>query len=82
MMAEETNVNLVPPHGGGELLPLLLPEGERAAAWDHARSLKAVPMSSRETSDLLMLAMGAYTPLGGFMGHADWHDVCANMRRQ
>jgi sulfate adenylyltransferase len=29
-------------------------------------------MTSREVSDLLMLAMGAYTPLDGFMGEEDW----------
>ena len=39
-----------------------------------------MPMTSRETSDLVMLAMGAYTPLEGFMGHADWHSVCLDMR--
>ncbi len=70
---------LVPPHGGDELLPLLLPEVERPAARDYAPSLKVVPMSSRETADLLMLAMGAYTPLEGFMNRADWHGSCADM---
>ncbi len=70
---------LVPPHGGGELKPLLLPEDQRQAAKDRAAGMTAVPMSSRETSDLLMLSMGAYTPLDGFMGHVDWHGCCANM---
>jgi sulfate adenylyltransferase len=27
-----------------------------------------------------MFAMGAYTPLDGFMGKADWHGVCADMK--
>ena len=72
--------NLVSPHGGGALRPLLVPEAERAAELARAASLQAVPMSSRETSDLVMLAMGAYTPLDGFMGRDDWRRVCLDMR--
>ena len=72
--------NLVAPHGGGELRPLLVTGSEQKAGLERAEGLKIVPMSSRETSDLVMLAMGAYTPLEGFMGHADWHSVCLDMR--
>src|SRR5215831_15470165 len=71
---------LVPPHGSDVLMPLLLPEPERAEELKRAKTLKAVPMSSRETSDFLMLAMGAYTPLTGFMGRDDWHGACADMK--
>jgi sulfate adenylyltransferase len=71
---------LVQPHGGGALKPLLVPEAERAADLERAASLPAVPMSSREVSDLVMLAMGAYTPLDGFMGEADWRGACVDMK--
>jgi sulfate adenylyltransferase len=71
---------LVPPHGRGELMPLLLPEAERAERLKRARALIQLPMTSRETSDFLMLGMGAYTPLSGFMGHGDWRGCCADMR--
>ena len=71
---------LVPPHGSDHLMPLLIAQEMRAEALEKARALKAVPMSSRETSDFLMLGMGAYTPLTGFMGHDDWHSVCAEMK--
>ncbi len=71
---------LVPPHGGGGLKPLLAPGGARAAALERAASLKKVSLSSREVSDLLMLGMGAYTPLEGFMGEADWRGVCLDMK--
>ncbi len=71
---------LVAPHGGGELHPRLVPEPERKAGLERAAELKIVPMSSRETSDLVMMAMGAYTPLDGFMGHSDWRSVCLDMR--
>jgi sulfate adenylyltransferase len=71
--------NLVPPHGADSLKPLLLPETERAEEAKRAERLKQVPLSSREVSDLLMLGMGAYTPLDGFMGEADWHGCCEHM---
>ncbi len=71
---------LVKPHGGEPLNPLLLPDLERAQSLERAETLKKVPLASREVSDLLMLAMGAYTPLDGFMGHDDWHGVCVDMK--
>ena len=71
---------LVPPHGGGDLKPRSIPVGERAGALAHAASLKKVTLTSREVSDLLMLGMGAYTPLPGFMGEADWRSVCVDMK--
>ncbi len=70
---------LIPPHGGA-LRPLLLPAGEREEALKRARTLKKLPLSTREVSDLFMLAMGAYTPLAGFMGAADWRGACLEMR--
>ena len=71
---------LVPPHGGGELMPLLL-EGEALAA-ERARAatLPALRVSSRERGDILMLGIGGFTPLTGFMTHADWQGVCDGMR--
>jgi sulfate adenylyltransferase len=71
---------LVPPHGADTLKPLLLPEAERAAEAKRAEGLQQVPLSSREVSDLFMLGMGAYTPLAGFMGEADWRGSCENMQ--
>jgi sulfate adenylyltransferase len=37
-------------------------------------------MTSREVSDVLMMAMGAYTPLDGFMGKGNWRRVCLDMK--
>jgi sulfate adenylyltransferase len=71
---------LVLPHGGGAIRPLLIDAPQRAAELKRAQGLKAVPMTSRESSDLAMLAMGAYTPLDGFMGHDDWRGVCTEMK--
>ena len=71
---------LVSPHGGGGLKALLAPRAERAEQLKRARGLTKVPMTSREVSDVLMMAMGAYTPLDGFMGKADWRRVCVDMK--
>ena len=71
---------LVPPHGGDALKPALVTQAERAEALKRAATLKPLRITSRECSDLVMLAMGAYTPLAGFMGHDDWRSVCTDMK--
>src|SRR5579863_4470814 len=70
---------LLPPHGSSELKPLLL-EGEALREeTKKAQGLKKVPLTSRETSDLIMMGIGAFTPLEGFMGYDDWRSVCDDM---
>jgi sulfate adenylyltransferase len=71
---------LVEPHGGNGLNALLAPQIEREEELVRAAGLRKVPLTSREASDLLMLAMGAYTPLQGFMGEADWRGSCLDMK--
>ena len=71
---------LVAPHGGGELKALLAPQTERAEELARARELTKVPMTSREVSEVLMMAMGAYTPIDGFMNEADWRSACLDMK--
>jgi sulfate adenylyltransferase len=68
---------LVSPHGReGRLRPLLLAGEALAEERRRAATLPRVPMTSRETSDLIMLGIGAFTPLDGFMGREDWQRVC------
>ena len=67
---------LVPPHGSSDLQPLLLEPAARKQELEKAEKLKKVPMTSRETSDLIMMGIGAFTPLDGFMGKDDWQGVC------
>jgi sulfate adenylyltransferase len=71
---------LVPPHGASELKPLLLEGAERDAELKRAESLPKVMMTTRETSDLIMLGIGAFTPLDGFMNEADWKGSCVDMK--
>ncbi|MDH5436749.1 MAG: sulfate adenylyltransferase [Gammaproteobacteria bacterium] len=67
---------LVNPHGGGELKPLLLEGAAVAAELKKAEGLKQVKTSSRETGDIIMMGIGGFTPLNGFMTHSDWQGVC------
>ena len=67
-------------HGGGELNDLKAPDAERAALKAHAEKLPSVKLGARETADLEMLASGAFTPLTGFMGEADYYNSRDTMR--
>jgi len=71
---------LVPPHGSAELKVLLLEGAAREAELKKAKTLPKVTMTSRETGDLIMLGIGGFTPLSGFMGQADWKGVCDQMK--
>jgi sulfate adenylyltransferase len=71
---------LVRPHGGGDLKPLLLSGDAHAAEFERARSLPKLRVSSRERGDVIMMGIGGFTPLAGFMGHADWRVVCDTYR--
>jgi sulfate adenylyltransferase len=69
---------LVPPHGSPELKPLLLEGQAKTEEIKKAQHLKRIPLTSRETGDLIMLGIGAFTPLDGFMGKEDWKSCCDN----
>ncbi len=71
--------DLVMPHGG-KLLPLLVSGEERNECLSEAGTLPRVRLNSRELSDLIMLAMGAFSPLQGFMGKEDYRRVVGEMR--
>ncbi|MBN1343864.1 MAG: sulfate adenylyltransferase [Phycisphaerae bacterium] len=71
---------LVPPHGSPELKPLLLEGAAKEAELKKAQSLPKVTLTSRETGDLIMMGIGGFTPLDGFMGKADWKGVCDQMK--
>jgi sulfate adenylyltransferase len=69
---------LIAPHGGA-LVPALVPENARAALQDQARALRSIALTARQLADLHMLAIGAYSPLDGFMRRADYLSVLGQM---
>ncbi len=71
---------LVNPHGGGELKPLLLQGAALTDEKKRAQSLPKVKITSRETGDVIMMGIGGFTPLDGFMTKADWQGVCDGMK--
>ena len=71
---------LVSPHGGGGLRPLQLEDGRAAETRQRAQRLARLRVTSREKGDLIMLGIGGFTPLDGFMTHADWKSVCDGYR--
>ena len=72
-MSLATETHLIAPHGG-ELTDCT---GERPEGLD---SLETLTLTSRELSDLDMLACGALSPLQGFMGRDDYESVLQSMR--
>ena len=73
MSATTAEAHLIAPHGG----ELVERAGERPADLE---SLETVRLTSRELSDLDMLASGALSPLDGFMGREDYESVVESMR--
>ena len=62
---------LITPHGG-ELVLNMAGEQEQAELRERSQSLPQVEVASRQLADLEMLAIGAYSPLRGFMTRADY----------
>jgi len=69
----------IAPHGG-RLVNRIVEDGRREALLAECRSLPRIRLSSRQQCDLEMIAVGAFSPLEGFMCEADFHSVCDEMR--
>jgi len=72
--------DLISPHGSDELKILLLEGQERKDEIKRAEGLPKLELTTRETGDLIMLGIGGFTPLDGFMGEKDWKGACAEMK--
>ena len=70
---------LIKPHGH-RLVSLVLAGEEKNAAEARARELKKIALNARTLSDLELLAVGAFSPLEGFMGRGDYERVVHDMR--
>jgi sulfate adenylyltransferase len=71
---------MISPHGSKTLKTLLLEGREKEEELKRAETLPKLQLSSRETGDLIMMGIGGFTPLEGFMGHDDWKGVCEGMK--
>jgi sulfate adenylyltransferase len=69
----------IPPHGG-ELVDLVATPDRAEGLRAEAENLPKVPLGEREIADLEMLAVGAMSPLTGFMGEKDYRGVVEDMR--
>ncbi len=69
----------IAPHGG-TLVNRFAAQSERAALLERAAALPTLVLDERQISDLEMIAIGAFSPLTGFMGRADYDRVVAEMR--
>lgn len=67
---------LVAPHGGKGLVCCLLEGAELDAEKKKAEGLKKIEISARAKGDLIMMGIGGFSPLSGFMTKADWKGVC------
>jgi sulfate adenylyltransferase len=63
-----------------KLKPLLLSPAQVAEEKKRAKELTVVTLTSRETADLIMMGIGGFTPLEGFMGQADWKGSVGDMK--
>jgi len=70
----------ITPHGGSEMVDLRVTAAERARLSAYAEKLPAVTLNARDLADLEMLATGAFSPLTGYMGEADYSRSRDEMR--
>ncbi len=78
-MAQASVGTTIPPHGG-VLVDRVLRGEARDEAGRRVSSLKRIALNARTMSDLELIAVGAYSPLEGFIGEADYRSVLHEMR--
>jgi sulfate adenylyltransferase len=68
----------IEPHGG-QLVNRIATTAEKAEFLDQADRLPRVQLDERATSDLVMIAIGGFSPLKGFLEQADYEKVVDDM---
>jgi sulfate adenylyltransferase len=71
--------DLIPPHGG-TLVHRVAEGAAREKLVKEAKGLRRIDLSAKQSCDLEMIAIGAFSPLTGFMGKADFESVCREMK--
>ena len=77
--APARTVSLVAPHGGS-LVDRTVTGAEADQLRAHAATLPTVTLTDTQAADLEMIAVGAMSPLEGFLGKADYDNVVENCR--
>ena len=72
-------MKLIEPHGG-TLVSREVTGPQRDVLIEAVSGMARLELSPRAVSDLELIAVGAYSPLEGFMGEADYHAVVSGMR--
>ncbi|HHJ14080.1 MAG TPA: bifunctional sulfate adenylyltransferase/adenylylsulfate kinase [Gammaproteobacteria bacterium] len=70
---------LITPHGG-QLVDLLVDAGRAEILRQESQGFPSLTLSQRQLCDLELLMNGAFSPLSGFMGQADYESVLEQMR--
>ncbi len=77
-MTQTQNLLIIP--YGGSLVDLLV-QGEERLEWlQKARAYPTIRLTPRQTHDMELLAVGAFSPLDRFMGQDDYQSVLDNMK--
>ncbi len=71
--------NLIAPHGG-QLVNRLVDRDTAQQLTEKAASLPRITLTPKQACDLEMIAIGAFSPLTGFVGEADFKSICTQMR--
>ncbi len=74
----DSSVQTIAPHGG-TLVNRFVPDALRAAAIEAAAALPRISLNERQISDLELIAIGAASPLTGFLSQADYESVVHTM---
>ncbi len=74
-----THIDGIVPHGG-QLINRIATAAEKKEFLAQADKLARVQLDERATSDLVMIAIGGFSPLKGFMEQGDYERVVDEMR--
>ncbi len=69
---------LISPHGGTLVNRIASPDKAKQLK-SEAKGLPKITLSAKQACDLEMIAIGAFSPLAGFVGKADFERVCKEM---
>jgi len=75
------NTSSQKPHGG-ELVNLVVEDDRAVKLKEVAHNLADITLNERQMCDLEMLAVGAFSPLTGFMCRSDYESVLDRMKLQ